>query len=105
MLSEIKHDTNISYLEDIIYCNMDKIEYDDKQNPRQFNCKKITRKKTDFYKYNYDISSKYKNIKETFNISDDVIDNTIKENCCNCINIVLYSTGDLVKLYDYLFHK
>jgi hypothetical protein len=28
----------------------------------------------------------------------------MKENCCNCINIVLYSTGDLVKLYDYLFH-
>jgi hypothetical protein len=64
MLNDIKHDTDISYLKNIIYCNMDKIEYGDKQNPRQFNCKKITRKKTDYYKYKYDISSKYDEIKK-----------------------------------------
>ena len=35
-------------------------------------------------------------IAEMFNL-------TPKENCCNCIAIVLYSTGDINRLYDYLY--
>jgi hypothetical protein len=73
-------------------------------------CKLINNKKKDKYTYTYDISKIIENIKnnednlpENYLINfNDLFDNKIRYNCCNCVSIVLYSKGDATNLSTYL---
>ena len=61
-----------------------------------------------FYKHTYDPTSwVVPLLQENTGLNEEQIRSILnlerKENCCNCITIVLYSTGDIQKLYSYLY--
>jgi len=75
-------------------------------------CVLLNNKKTDYYKFTYNVDSIIKKIKDNqIKLKEDFLENFLKmfntnkyDNCCNCVNIVLYYTDciDTGRLFLYL---
>lgn len=72
-------------------------------------CYRVTQKRESFYIHKYN-PEKQINLIKNLALSEknenkilDCFDLEPRENCCNCVSIVLYSKGDIYILFQYLF--
>ena len=97
-------------LGNLVKCNKlsefdNNIEFEKALHDLSDKCYRITNKKTQYYVHKYNPDFVLDLVKDLENKNEilEAFDLTPRDNCCNCVSFVCYSTGKISYLFDYLY--